>query len=270
MCLDLRPDARNLQACQPDFLLHFSNSIFGHSEHSLNFKLLLYGILATECHDKFFAECSKIRKMAISVPQNECPVTIAMPKSSQDVTKLLLEWRGGKQDALDQLIPIIYEDLRRQAHHYIQDERKGHSLQTTGLINETYLRLMDCKKVSWKNRAHFFAVTAQIMRRILVDYARSRRSQKRGGDLEKTTLDEALTFSIARNLDLVALDDALNELALKDERRCRVVELRFFGGLSIEETAEVLGIHPDTVVRDWRLAKVWLAREIKKSAEGNP
>jgi RNA polymerase sigma-70 factor, ECF subfamily len=190
--------------------------------------------------------------------------------SSPDVTKLLLAWRQGKQEALNELIPVIYEELRRQAHHYLQREQKGHSLQTTALINETYLRLLDCNKVSWENRAHFFAVTAQMMRRILVDYARSRRSQKRGGDTEKITLDQKLTFSIPHNSDLVALDDALNELALIDERRSRVVELRFFGGLSIEETAEVLGVCPDTVVRDWRLAKVWLAREVKKPAEANP
>jgi len=190
--------------------------------------------------------------------------------SSQEVTKLLLAWRQGKQDALDELIPIVYEELRRQAHHYLQHEQKGHSLQTTALIHETYLQLLDCNKVSWKNRAHFFAITAQMMRRILVDYARSRRAQKRGGDLEKTTLDQKLTFSTARGSDLVALDDALNELALMDARRSRVVELRFFGGLSIEETAEVLDVCPDTVVRDWRLAKVWLAREVKKSAGSNP
>ena len=189
---------------------------------------------------------------------------------SQGVTRLLLAWRQGKQDALDQLIPIVYEELRQQAHRYLQREQRGHSLQTTALINETYLRLLDCNKIGWKNRAHFFAITAKMMRRILVDYARSRRSQKRGGGLEKTTLDEKLTFSIARNSDLVALDDALNALALIDERRSRVVELRFFGGLSIEETAEALGVCPDTVVRDWRLAKVWLAREVKKSVEANP
>jgi RNA polymerase sigma factor (TIGR02999 family) len=189
---------------------------------------------------------------------------------SQDVTRLLLAWRQGKPDALDELIPIVYGELRRQAHRYLQHEQKGHSLQTTALINETYLRLVDCDKVSWKSRAHFFAITSKMMRHILVDYARSRRSQKRGGDMEKTALDQALTFSIARDSDLVALDDALNELALRDERRSRVVELRFFGGLSIEETAEVLVVSPDTVVRDWRLAKVWLARKVKKSAEANP
>jgi len=190
--------------------------------------------------------------------------------SSQEVTKLLLAWRQGKQDALDELIPVVYQELRRQAHRYLQREQRGHSLQTTALIHETYLRLMGCQKVCWKNRTHFFAVTARMMRRILVDYARSRRSQRRGGDLAKTTLDQKLTFPIARNSDLVALDDALNELALKDERRSRVVELRFFGGLSIEETAEVLGVCPDTVVRDWRLAKVWLAREVKRTAEADP
>jgi len=189
---------------------------------------------------------------------------------SQGVTRLLLAWRQGKQDALDQLIPIVYEELRQQAHRYLQREQRGHSLQTTALINETYLRLLDCNKIGWKNRAHFFAITAQMMRHILVDYARSRRSQKRGGGLERTILDQKLTFSIARNSDLVALDDALNALALIDERRSRVVELRFFGGLSIEETAEGLGVCPDTVVRDWRLAKVWLAREVKKSVEANP
>ena len=194
-----------------------------------------------------------------------------MPESStQEVTQLLVAWRQGKQDALDELIPVVYQELRRQAHRYLQREQRGHSLQTTALINETYLRLLGCQKVSWKNRAHFFAVTARMMRRILVDYARSRRSQRRGGDLAKTTLDQKLTFPIARNSDLVALDDALNELALKDERRSRVVELRFFGGLSIEETAEVLGVCPDTVVRDWRLAKVWLAREVKRTAEADP
>jgi RNA polymerase sigma-70 factor (ECF subfamily) len=130
--------------------------------------------------------------------------------------------------------------------------------------------LTDCTRVDWSDRAHFFAVTAQMMRRILVDYARSRCSQKRGGGLERITLDQKITFSIARDSDLIALDDALNELAIKDERRCRVVVLRFFGGLSIEETAEVLGVCQDTVVRDWRLAKAWLAREVKKSAEANP
>jgi RNA polymerase sigma-70 factor (ECF subfamily) len=193
-----------------------------------------------------------------------------MPRpASQGVTKLLLAWRQGNQEALDELMPIVYEELRRQAHHYMQGERKGHSLQTTALINETYLRLLDCSKVTWKNRMHFFAVTAQMMRRILVDYARAHRYQKRGGGLKKITLDQNQIPAIGRDPDLIALDEALKTLAAVDDRRSRIVELRFFGGLSIEETAEVLGVCADTVVRDWRLAKTWLAREMKKSAAEN-
>lgn len=189
--------------------------------------------------------------------------------SSQGVTKLLLAWRKGKQEALDELMPIVYEELRRQAHRYMRGERQGHSLQTTDLINETYLRLLDCSKVSWKNRTHFFAITAQMMRRILVDYARTHRYQKRGGGLKKITLDQNQIPSIGRDPDLVALDEALKALAEIDERRSRIVELRFFGGLSIEETAEVLGVCADTVVRDWRLAKTWLAHAMKKTAAEN-
>ena len=193
-----------------------------------------------------------------------------MPQpASQEVTKLLLAWRQGKQEALDELMPIVYEELRRQAHHYILGERRGHSLQTTALINETYLRLLDCSKVSWKNRTHFFAVTAQMMRRILVDYARAHRYQKRGGGLKKIPLDQNQIPSIGRDPDLIALDEALKALAEIDDRRSRIVELRFFGGLSIEETAEVLGVCADTVVRDWRLAKTWLAHEMKKPAAEN-
>ena len=188
-----------------------------------------------------------------------------MPKSSaQEVTKLLIDWRRGNQKALDRLMPIIYEELRRQAHRYMQGQQKGHSLQTTDLINETYLRLLDCSKVSWKNRLHFFAVTARLMRRILVDHARSRNYQKRGGGLERISLDLNQIPAIRHDPDLVALDDALETLATEDDRKSRVVELRFFGGLSVEETAEVLGISDQTVMRDWRLAKVWLMREINE------
>jgi RNA polymerase sigma-70 factor (ECF subfamily) len=188
-----------------------------------------------------------------------------MPKpSAQEVTKLLIDWRRGNQEALDRLMPIIYEELRRRAHRYMQGQRKGHSLQTTDLINETYLRLLDCSKVSWKNRLHFFAVTARLMRRILVDHARSRNYQKRGGGLERISLDLNQIPAIRHDPDLVALDDALKVLANEDDRKSRVVELRFFGGLSVEETAEVLGISGQTVMRDWRLAKVWLMREINE------
>jgi RNA polymerase sigma-70 factor (ECF subfamily) len=188
-----------------------------------------------------------------------------MPKSSaQEVTKLLIDWRRGNQKALDRLMPIIYEELRRQAHRYMQGQQKGHSLQTTDLINETYLKLLDCSKVSWKNRLHFFAVTARLMRRILVDHARSRNYQKRGGGLERISLDLNQIPAIRHDPDLVALDYALKVLANEDDRKSRVVELRFFGGLSVEETAEVLGISGQTVMRDWRLAKVWLMREINE------
>jgi RNA polymerase sigma-70 factor (ECF subfamily) len=190
---------------------------------------------------------------------------IHMPKpSAQEVTKLLIDWRRGNQEALDRLMPIIYEELRRRAHRYMQGQRKGHSLQTTDLINETYLKLLDCSKLSWKNRLHFFAVTARLMRRILVDHARSRNYQKRGGGLERISLDLNQIPAIRHDPDLVALDDALKVLANEDDRKSRVVELRFFGGLSVEETAEVLGISGQTVMRDWRLAKVWLMREINE------
>jgi RNA polymerase sigma-70 factor (ECF subfamily) len=188
-----------------------------------------------------------------------------MPKpSAQEVTTLLIDWRQGNQEALDRLMPIIYEELRRRAHRYMQGQRKGHSLQTTGLIDETYLRLLDCSKVSWKNRAHFFAVTARLMRRILVDHARAHSYKKRGGGLERISLDLNQIPAIRDDPDLVALDDALEALAAEDDRKSRVVELRFFGGLSVEETAEVLGISGQTVMRDWRLAKVWLMREISE------
>jgi RNA polymerase sigma-70 factor, ECF subfamily len=187
--------------------------------------------------------------------------------SSKDITQLLLEWRQGKQEALDELMPVVYEELRRQAHRYLQHEQKSHSLQTTALINDVYLRLLDCSKVSWQSRAHFFAITAQMMRRILVDYARSRGYQKRGGGLEIIALDQNQLLPIGPDPDLIALDDALDTLAAKDERKSRVVELRFFGGLSVEETAEVLGVCRDTVVRDWKFAKAWLAQELRKAAE---
>ena len=190
--------------------------------------------------------------------------------SSTEVTKLLLEWRLGNQEALDELMPIVYEELRRQAHRYMQREQKGHSLQTTALINETYLRLLDCSKMDWKNRAHFFAISAHNMRRILVDYARSHSHQKRGGGLERISLAQSQISLAEQDPDLVALDDALNSLAAEDNRKCKVVELRFFGGLSVEETAEALGISSQSVMRDWKLAKLWLARELTNSAVDGP
>jgi len=186
--------------------------------------------------------------------------------SSQELTHLLLAWRQGQREALDRLIPVIYEELRRIAHSYIRGERRGNTLQTTALVNEAYLRLIDCSRVNWQNRAHFLAVSAQLMRRILIDYARSRGYQKHGGAMERISLKESQIVSAGRDPDLVELDEALQALAAVDARKSQVVELRFFGGMTAEETAEVLGVSPDTVLRDWKLARTWLAREMKKQA----
>ncbi len=184
--------------------------------------------------------------------------------SPQQVTELLVAWGHGDERALEQLMPLVYEELRRLAHRHLGRERAGHTLQTTALVHEAYLRLVDQKETHWQNRAHFFAVAARMMRRILVDYARARGFAKRGGGAQQVSLDEAMVVSDERAADVVALDEALNELAEFDERKSRMVELRFFGGLSIEETAEVLGVSPGTVMRDWTLAKAWLQREIGK------
>ena len=180
------------------------------------------------------------------------------------MTQLLLSWGKGDLAALEELTPLVYEELRRLARHYMGNERVGHTLQATALVNEAYLRLVDIHKVQWQNRAHFFAMSARLMRRILVDAARSRNYQKRGAGAQRVSLDEGLLV-VEPGRDLVALDDALEALAQVDERRSKVVEMRFFGGLSVEETAEALGVSADTVMRDWKLAKVWLLRELKAS-----
>lgn len=182
--------------------------------------------------------------------------------ASQEVTDLLLAWSRGDDSALEKLLPLVYDELHRLAHHYMGGEHAGHTLQTTALVNEAYLRLIDSSRVRWQNRAHFFAVTAQLMRRVLVDYARSRNYRKRGGGAIQVSLDQALEVSAERGRELIALDEALTALAASDERASRVVELRYFGGLSIEETAEVLQVSVETVRRDWNWAKVWLVREI--------
>ncbi|MGH9719373.1 MAG: sigma-70 family RNA polymerase sigma factor [Bryobacteraceae bacterium] len=176
-----------------------------------------------------------------------------------DVTGLLLAWSAGDRTALDRLAPIVYEELRRLAHRYMVRERSGHTLQTTALVNEAYLRLVDCNRMQWRDRAHFFAVSAQFMRRILVDYAR-RHNLKRGAGLQRISLDEAATIAV--EAEFVAIDEALNALAEIDPRKTQVVELRFFGGLGVEETAEVLKLSPITVMRDWSMAKAWLYREL--------
>ncbi|HVO78534.1 MAG TPA: sigma-70 family RNA polymerase sigma factor [Candidatus Bathyarchaeia archaeon] len=182
--------------------------------------------------------------------------------SEHEVTRLLQAWSNGDERALEKLIPLVYDELHRLARRYMAGERSGHTLQTSALVNEAYLRLVDAQRLNWQNRAHFFGVSAQLMRRILVDFARSRRSLKRGGDTLTVSLEEGSIVSRARGADVVALDDALKTLAAMDARRSRVVELRFFGGLSAEESAEVLKVSPETVLHDWKLAKVWLLRQL--------
>jgi RNA polymerase sigma factor (TIGR02999 family) len=190
--------------------------------------------------------------------------------SPHNVTELLIAWSNGSQDAIEQqLFPLVYEELRRLAHRYMRRERPGHSLQTTAVVHEAYLRLIDQNHVQWQNRAHFFAIAAQMMRRILITHAQSRSYAKRGGGTLNVSLDEAAILSRARASELIALDEALTSLTAIDPRRSQVVELRFFGGLSNEEIAEVLKISTNTVTRDWNVAKAWLYREMtKEQADG--
>ena len=182
-----------------------------------------------------------------------------------DVSTLLRAWSDGDQNALERMTPIVYRELHGLAHRYMRRERPGHSMQTTALVNEAYMRLVDYKRMQWQNRAHFFAVSAQLMRRILVEYAR-RHNLKRGGGVQHVSLEEAAMVGDDRAPDLVALDDAMNALARHDPRKVQVVEMRFFGGLSVEETAEVLKVSPVTVKRDWSTAKLWLYRELAGGA----
>lgn len=184
--------------------------------------------------------------------------------TADNLTALLVEWREGDQAALDRLIPLVYDQLRRIAHRYVQRERDGHTLQTSALVNEAYLRLAD-QNVVWQNRSHFFAVTARVMRHILIDHARRRRYTKHGGEARQVSIEEVAAMSLERAAELIALEEALDELAKLDERKSRVVELRYFGGLSLEETAEVLKISLMTVRRDWRAAKAWLYRRLKET-----
>ena len=183
------------------------------------------------------------------------------------VTELLLEWGKGDEQALARLIPLVHRELHQIARRCLAGENPGHSLQATALVNEAYLRLVDAKTVDWHDRAHFFAVSARAMRRILVDHARARRARKRGGQEAFVTFDQALVVGPEPGQDLVALDDALEALEKFDERKSRMIELRFFGGLSVEETAAVLDVSPETVMRDWRLAKAWLRREMRATRD---
>ena len=187
-----------------------------------------------------------------------------MTPSPREVTQLLLDWSHGNQAALERLTPLVYEELHRLAHRHMRRERRSHTLQRSALVNEAYLRLIDQRNVHWQNRAHFFSIASRLMRRILVDHARSHTRAKRGGGALQVSLDEAAMVSQERAGELVALDDALTSLAAIDPRKCEVVELRFFGGMSVEETAEVLGVSPVTVKRDWSTAKAWLHRAIEE------
>lgn len=176
---------------------------------------------------------------------------------------MLKAWSGGSRDAADKLMPLVYDELRKVASRYLRKERSDHTLQPTALVNEAYLKLVDISNVDWQDRAHFFAVASQVMRRILVDYARAKATDKRGGENQKLALDEAISLSSEReNPDLLALDEALNQLAEFDEQQARIVELRFFGGLSVEETAVVTGVSPATIKREWAMAKAWLYRKL--------
>ena len=199
----------------------------------------------------------------IRAPRNQYgPNTVS--SMTHEVTQLLVAWGDGDQSALDQLMPLVYDELHRMAHRYMAQERPEHTLQTSALVNEAYVRLIDQRNVHWQNRAQFFGIAATSMRRILVGYARSRKRVKRGAGACQISLDEAAILSHERAAGMVALDEALDELAAVDQRKSQVVELRFFGGLSIDETAEVLKVSPGTVMRDWTLAKAWLKREMMR------
>jgi RNA polymerase sigma factor (TIGR02999 family) len=186
--------------------------------------------------------------------------------SPHDVTQLLVAWSHGDQAALDQLVPLVYDELRRKAHYYMRQERPDHSLQTTALVNEVYVRLVDSKAVTFNDRAHFLAVCANMMRRILVDHARARQQQKRGGEYQKVALDEALMVphQSGSGVDLAALDEALDNLTALAPRKAQVVEMRYFGGLTVKETATALGVSEDTVMDDWKFAKAWLLKELSR------
>ena len=182
-----------------------------------------------------------------------------------DVTALLIDWRGGDDGAVQRLLPLVHGELRRLAKRHMAGERPDHLLQATALVNEVYLRLVDIRRVQWQDRAHFFAMAARLMRRVLVDFARAQKNQKRGGALQRVTFDQNLPVASDTPEDLIAIDAALCSLATEHERKAQVVELRFFGGLSVEETAEVLKISPETVMRDWKFAKNWLMRELSRT-----
>jgi RNA polymerase sigma factor (TIGR02999 family) len=190
----------------------------------------------------------------------------AAPTSVRDITRLLQAWSSGDETALEQLMPLVYNELHRLAHRYMAAEQPDQTLQTTALVHEVYLRLVDVDNVDWQNRAHFYGLCARLMRRILIDFARSRNYQKRGGQIPHIELEEAATVSAVVGSELLAVDEALKQLAKVDPRKSEVIELRFFGGLTVEETAAALHVSKETVMRDWKLAKAWLLRELSHEA----
>jgi RNA polymerase sigma factor (TIGR02999 family) len=208
------------------------------------------------------ASCHQLKKPKMAGnPSSEAHLS---DPRTHHVTALLIDWRGGDAGAVDKLIPLVHGELRRIAKQYMAGERPGHLLQATALVNEVYLRLVDINRVQWQDRAHFFAIAARLMRRVLVDAARAQKNQKRGGALNRVTFDQNLAVASETPVDLIAIDDALHALSEAYERKAQVVELRFFGGLSVEETAEVLKISEETVMRDWKFAKNWLMRELTR------
>jgi RNA polymerase sigma factor (TIGR02999 family) len=215
-------------------------------------------IPATSCHG------GKSPKMSANSVRKRR--TLLREPRTHDVTALLLDWRGGNASAVEKLMPLVHGELRRIARRHMAGERPDHLLQATALVNEVYLRLVDVRRVQWQDRAHFFAVAARLMRRVLVDFARAQKNQKRGGALHRVTLDQNLPVASDTPVDLIAIDEALHALSEAYERKAQVVELRFFGGLSVEETAEVLHISQETVMRDWKFAKNWLLRELSRGA----
>ena len=217
-------------------------------------------------------DTSFFRSARFRLPNRKCPRyspvrfvnPMLAPATRQQVTQVLVDWSKGDRDAPQRLMPLVYDELRQLARDYLNRERAGHTLQATGLVHEAYLRLVDQTTATWQSRAHFFGVAARVMRRVLVDHARQHGAQKRGGSLEKVEFDEALAPAHEKSVDLLALDEALQELTQLDPRQSQIVELRFFGGMTAEEIAELLDVSPRTVKRDWRIAKAWLKRELTK------
>lgn len=257
MSLNNRSAARAI-ARSPSTITLISLVIYPTSRKPVGQRLILALV-----HRCFFAYAARTPDSKIDFFSSSKGIPAQMP-ASKDVTQLLVDWRAGDEQAMDQLLPLVYDELRRLANHYLARERPDHTLQPTALVHEAYLRLVETKHRDFRSRAYFFGVASKLMRRVLVDHARKHRAEKRGGGFTKISLDEAIDLPDRQELDLVALDDALDTLAAIDPRQSRMVELKFFGGLSVDEMAEVLGVSAATIKRDWTWARTWLYREIKQ------